>query len=96
MMQNAGLMSLGELIAWEKEEASSPLLRTPPLKNRRKGIEFPYVRGPSTYVDETVVCDGHSLPDIEKECFANSVPLDSVSANLQVVLKKKKGRSMVK
>ncbi|GKC56903.1 hypothetical protein Tco_1084501, partial [Tanacetum coccineum] len=31
-----------------------------------------------------------------KECFANSVPLDSVGINLQLVLKKKKGRSMVK
>nr|GEW25222.1 phospholipase-like protein [Tanacetum cinerariifolium] len=31
MMQNAGLMSPEELIAWEKEEAGSPLLRTPPL-----------------------------------------------------------------
>ncbi|GJY95662.1 hypothetical protein Tco_0512023 [Tanacetum coccineum] len=131
MMQNAGLMSLEELITWEKEEAGSPFLRTPPLKNRRKGIEFPCknlfgdflhvdsvadelglhdnwlyeglsldgpidVGGPSMYVDETVVCDGHSLPDIQKECFANSVPSDSVGANLQVVLKKKKGRSMVK
>nr|GEU38854.1 phospholipase-like protein [Tanacetum cinerariifolium] len=54
------------------------------------------VKGPSMYTDETVVCDGYSLSDIQKECFANSVPLDSVGANLQVVLKKKKGRSMVK
>ncbi|GJS86874.1 hypothetical protein Tco_0769510 [Tanacetum coccineum] len=54
------------------------------------------VGGPSIYVDETVVCDGHSLPDIQKECFANSISLDSVGANVQVVLKKKKGRSMVK
>ncbi|GJQ96210.1 hypothetical protein Tco_0007349 [Tanacetum coccineum] len=34
----------------------------------------------------------HSLPDIQKECFANSVPLYSVGVNVQVVLKKKKGR----
>ncbi|GKA19850.1 hypothetical protein Tco_0699765 [Tanacetum coccineum] len=84
MMQNAGLMSPEELITWEKEEAGSPFLDGP--------ID---VGGPSMYVDETVVCDGHSLPDIQKECFANSVPLDSVGANVQVVLKKKKGRSMV-
>ncbi|GJZ69749.1 hypothetical protein Tco_0633299 [Tanacetum coccineum] len=128
MMQNACLMSSEEHIAWEKEEAGSPVLRIPPLKQRRKGIEFPCknlfgdflhvadalgmhdnwlyeglsldgpidVGGPSMYVDETVVCDSHSLPDIQKECFANSVPLDSVCANVQVVLKKKKGRSMVK
>nr|GEU63715.1 hypothetical protein [Tanacetum cinerariifolium] len=55
-----------------------------------------YVGRPSMYVDETIVCDGYSLPDIQKECFSNSLPLDSVGANLQVVLKKKKGRSMVK
>ncbi|GJU05469.1 hypothetical protein Tco_1121899 [Tanacetum coccineum] len=97
IMQNACLMSLEELITWEKEEAGSPVLRTPLLKQRRKGIKFPCknlfddflhvdsvadklglhdnwlykglsldgpidVRGPSMYVDETVVCDGHSLP----------------------------------
>ncbi|GKF99516.1 hypothetical protein Tco_0301207, partial [Tanacetum coccineum] len=39
-MQNAGLMSPEELIAWEKEEVGSPLLRTHPFK-KRKGVEFP-------------------------------------------------------
>nr|GEZ45381.1 hypothetical protein [Tanacetum cinerariifolium] len=129
MMQSAGLMSPEELIAWEKKEAGSPLLRTSLLK-KRKGIKFlckslfgdflhvdsvgdklglhdnwlyeglsldgPIeVGGPSIYVDETVVCNGHSLPNIYKKCFVNFVPLDSVGANLQVVLKKK-GRSTVK
>nr|GEW67803.1 hypothetical protein [Tanacetum cinerariifolium] len=34
-------MSHHELVEWEQQEASSPYLRTPPLKPRRKGIEFP-------------------------------------------------------
>ncbi|GKB76305.1 hypothetical protein Tco_0943200 [Tanacetum coccineum] len=40
-MQDAGSMSPEELIAWAKEKAGSPYLRIPPLKPRRKGIEFP-------------------------------------------------------
>ncbi|GJS89560.1 hypothetical protein Tco_0772196 [Tanacetum coccineum] len=34
-------MSPHELVEWEQQEAGSPYLRTPPLKPRRKGIEFP-------------------------------------------------------
>ncbi|GJS15574.1 hypothetical protein Tco_0410046 [Tanacetum coccineum] len=34
-------MSPYELIEWEQQEAGSPYLRTPHLKPRRKGIEFP-------------------------------------------------------
>ncbi|GJW14398.1 hypothetical protein Tco_0018531 [Tanacetum coccineum] len=34
-------MSPRELVEWEQQEAGSPYLRTPPLKPRRKGIEFP-------------------------------------------------------
>ncbi|GJY69509.1 hypothetical protein Tco_0472491 [Tanacetum coccineum] len=102
MMQNAGLMSPEELIAWEKEEAGSPFVADELGLHDNwlyegLSLDGPIdVGGPSMYVDETVVCDSHSLPDIQKECFANSVPLDSVGANVQVVLKKKKGRSMIK
>ncbi|GKC87433.1 hypothetical protein Tco_1148082 [Tanacetum coccineum] len=93
MMQNSSLMSPEELIAWEKDEAG---LHDNWLYEGLS-LDGPIdVGGPSMYVDEAVVCDGHSLPNIQKECFTNSVPLDSVGANLQVVLKKKKGRSMVK
>ncbi|GJR41692.1 hypothetical protein Tco_1309795 [Tanacetum coccineum] len=34
-------MSPHELVEWEQQEAGSPYLRTPHLKPRRKGIEFP-------------------------------------------------------
>nr|GEY02173.1 hypothetical protein [Tanacetum cinerariifolium] len=34
-------MTFDEVVAWEKEESISPLLRTPPLKPRKIGIEFP-------------------------------------------------------
>ncbi|GJV67307.1 hypothetical protein Tco_1482816 [Tanacetum coccineum] len=101
MMQNAGLMSPEELIAWEKEEAGSPFVADELGLHDNwlyegLSLDGPIdVGGPSMYVDETIVCDGHSLPDIQKEYFSNSVPLDSVGVNLQVVLKKK-GRSMVK
>ncbi|GKC42995.1 hypothetical protein Tco_1060717 [Tanacetum coccineum] len=38
---DAASMTFDEVVAWEKEESLSPLLRTPPLKPRRIGIEFP-------------------------------------------------------
>ncbi|GKB93591.1 hypothetical protein Tco_0979728 [Tanacetum coccineum] len=110
MMQNACLMSPEELISWEKEEAGPPVLRTP--QQRRKGIEFPCKNlfGDFLHVDSVVdelgmhdnwLYEGLSLDgpiDVggQKECFANSVPLDSVGANVHVVLKKKNGKSMVK
>ncbi|GKA71041.1 hypothetical protein Tco_0777180 [Tanacetum coccineum] len=34
-------MTFDEVVAWEKEKSLSPLLRTPPLKPRKLGIEFP-------------------------------------------------------
>ncbi|GKD10692.1 hypothetical protein Tco_1190377 [Tanacetum coccineum] len=37
---DVGSMSYDELVAWAEEEARSPYLRTPPLKARRKSIEF--------------------------------------------------------
>ncbi|GJT65093.1 hypothetical protein Tco_1016573 [Tanacetum coccineum] len=37
---DVGSMSYDELVAWAEEEACSPYLRTPPLKARRKSIEF--------------------------------------------------------
>ncbi|GJR30962.1 hypothetical protein Tco_1107194 [Tanacetum coccineum] len=41
LKMDAASMTFDELVAWEKEESLSPLLRTPPLKPRRIGIEFP-------------------------------------------------------
>ncbi|GJS31435.1 phospholipase-like protein, partial [Tanacetum coccineum] len=100
MMQNAGLMSPEELIAWEKEEAGSPLLRTPPLKRRRKGVEFPCKNLFGDFLHVDSVADELGLHDNWLyEGLSLDGPIDvggQVCANLQVVLKKKKGRSMVK
>ncbi|GKE71011.1 hypothetical protein Tco_1529083 [Tanacetum coccineum] len=41
-MQDAGSMSPKELVAWAEEKSSSPNLRTPSLKPKRKGNEFSY------------------------------------------------------
>ncbi|GJS38925.1 hypothetical protein Tco_0563968 [Tanacetum coccineum] len=38
---DASAMSPHELVDWAEQEAGSPYLRTPPIKPRRKGIEFP-------------------------------------------------------
>ncbi|GKA49670.1 hypothetical protein Tco_0742743, partial [Tanacetum coccineum] len=38
---DASAMSPHELFEWAEQEAGSPYLRTPPIKPRRKGIEFP-------------------------------------------------------
>ncbi|GJX00887.1 hypothetical protein Tco_0184800 [Tanacetum coccineum] len=38
---DASAMSPQELVEWAEQEAGSPYLRTPPIKPRRKGIEFP-------------------------------------------------------
>nr|GEU32189.1 hypothetical protein [Tanacetum cinerariifolium] len=40
-------MTFDEIVSWEKEESISPLLRTSPLKPRRKGVEF---QGNNLYV----------------------------------------------
>ncbi|GJX54967.1 hypothetical protein Tco_0284864 [Tanacetum coccineum] len=92
-------MSPHELVEWEQQEAGSPYLRTPYLKPRRKGIEFPYdVGGSSKHCDllheNVVYCDGHSLPNMDKERFSNNVVLDDVVTEtlvytLPLVLKKK-------
>nr|GEY16747.1 pentatricopeptide repeat-containing protein [Tanacetum cinerariifolium] len=42
------LMTFNESRSWEKEQSISPLLRTPPLKKRRKGITF---QGKILYAD---------------------------------------------
>ncbi|GJW11140.1 hypothetical protein Tco_1576967 [Tanacetum coccineum] len=42
------LMTFDESRSWEKEQSISPLLRTPPLKKRRKGIAF---QGKNFYED---------------------------------------------
>ncbi|GKA84616.1 hypothetical protein Tco_0806211 [Tanacetum coccineum] len=122
-------MSPHELVEWEQQEAGSPYLRTPPLKPRRKGIEFPCknlfgdflhcdsvvdelvlddnwqyegmdlddVGGSSKHCDlvhENVVYNGHSLPNMDKERFSNTVVLDDVVTDtlaytLPLILKKK-------
>ncbi|GJU31050.1 hypothetical protein Tco_1174639 [Tanacetum coccineum] len=45
---NLALMTFDESRSWEKEQSISPLLRTPPLKKRRKGIAF---QGKNLYAD---------------------------------------------
>ncbi|GJU98965.1 phospholipase-like protein [Tanacetum coccineum] len=88
---DASAMSPRELVDWAEQEAGSPYLRTPPIKPRRKGIEFPCLvpldgpirclEGPTTWCDlvhECVVENGDSLPIIDKECFSNNVVLDDV------------------
>ncbi|GKB17301.1 hypothetical protein Tco_0851224 [Tanacetum coccineum] len=119
-------MSPQELVEWVEQQAGTPYLRTPPLKPRRKGIEFPCknlfgdflhcnsvddefvlnddwnyeglsvdgyidVVGSSQCSDlvhEKVGYNGHSLPNMDKECFSNDVVLD-------VVVPEKKCRSKV-
>ncbi|GJS09097.1 hypothetical protein Tco_0365893 [Tanacetum coccineum] len=112
-------MSPHELVEWEQQEAGSPYLRTPPLKPRRKGIEFPCknlfgdflhcdsvadelvlddnwkyeglavddVGGSSKHYDllheNVVYCDGHSLPNMDKERFSSNVVLDDVTRRLR-------------
>ncbi|GJX46254.1 hypothetical protein Tco_0271444, partial [Tanacetum coccineum] len=100
---HASVMSPRELVDWAEQEAGSPYLRTPPIKSRRKGIEFPYgpidVGGPSTWCDlvyECVVENGDSLSIMDKECFSNNVVLDDVvPANIpsMPLLLMKKGRN---
>ncbi|GJV45134.1 hypothetical protein Tco_1429670 [Tanacetum coccineum] len=108
-------MSPQELVEWAEQQAGTPYLRTPPLKPRRKCIEFPCknlfadflhcdsvadevelhddwkyeglsvdgyidVVGSSKCCDlvhESVGYNGHSLPNMDKECFSNDV-LDAV------------------
>ncbi|GJX91220.1 hypothetical protein Tco_0344546 [Tanacetum coccineum] len=41
LKMDAASMTFDDVVAWEKQESLSPLLRTPPLKPRRIGIEFP-------------------------------------------------------
>ncbi|GJY02802.1 hypothetical protein Tco_0360954 [Tanacetum coccineum] len=78
-----------ELFEWAEQQAGTPYLRTPPLKPRRKGIEFPClsVDGYIDVVGSSKCCDlvhesigynGHSLPNMDKECFSNDVVLDVV------------------
>ncbi|GJW70399.1 hypothetical protein Tco_0127316 [Tanacetum coccineum] len=41
LKMDAASMTFDEVVAWEKEESIFPLLRTPPLKPRKIGIQFP-------------------------------------------------------
>ncbi|GJY73890.1 phospholipase-like protein [Tanacetum coccineum] len=40
LKMDAASMTFDEIVSWQNKESLSPLLRTPPLKPRRKGIEF--------------------------------------------------------
>ncbi|GKC27143.1 hypothetical protein Tco_1034437 [Tanacetum coccineum] len=48
LKMDAASMTIDELVSWEKEEARSPYLRTPPLKPRRKSI---VIQGNNLYAD---------------------------------------------
>nr|GEV65726.1 phospholipase-like protein [Tanacetum cinerariifolium] len=98
------LMAFYEIRSWEKEQSLSLLLRTPPLKKRRKGIAF---QGKNLYakflhadcvddhfdvLEEPVGCDGGSLLGKIKDEFSNEVILDDVvssPATLLMLLKRK-------
>ncbi|GJT40759.1 hypothetical protein Tco_0940624 [Tanacetum coccineum] len=83
------LMTFDESRSWEKEQSISKLLRTPPLKKRRKGFDC---------IEEPVGCDDGSLPGKIKDEFSNEVILDDVvssPATLSMLLKRK-GKSRVK
>ncbi|GKA47095.1 hypothetical protein Tco_0739978 [Tanacetum coccineum] len=56
-------MSPHELVEWEQQEAVSPYLRTPPLKPRRKGIEFPCKNLFRDFLHCDSVVDGSVLHD---------------------------------
>ncbi|GJU98943.1 hypothetical protein Tco_1328214 [Tanacetum coccineum] len=56
-------MSPCELVEWEQQEAGSPYLRTPPLKLKRKGIEFPYKNLFGDFLHCDIVADELVLDD---------------------------------
>nr|GEW86598.1 pentatricopeptide repeat-containing protein [Tanacetum cinerariifolium] len=102
------LMTFDESCSWEKEQSISPLLKTPPLKKRRKGIDF---QGKNSYADflhaDCVndyfdVLDNWSYEDVYggffdiKDEFENEVILDDVVSSpstLLMLLKRKGNRS---
>nr|GEV07067.1 hypothetical protein [Tanacetum cinerariifolium] len=103
--ENLALMAFDESCTWGKEQSISPLLRTPPLKKRRKGIAF---QGNNLYADflHADCVDGHfdvldhwSCEDVYgggcfdiKDEFENEVILDDVVSslpNLSMLLKRK-------
>nr|GFB21193.1 transposase, MuDR, MULE transposase domain protein [Tanacetum cinerariifolium] len=98
------LMTFDEIRSWEKEQLVSPLLRTPPLKKRRKDVYgggcFDVSGSFKGFdcIEEFVSCDDGSLSVKIKDEFENEVILDDVvssPANLSMLLKRK-GKSRVK
>ncbi|GJX60902.1 hypothetical protein Tco_0292292, partial [Tanacetum coccineum] len=102
LKMDAASMTFDELVAWEKEESLSPLLRTPLLKPRRRGIESLVKNLYAKYLHadyEHVGSDDRSLPSKSKDEFSNEVILDDVVSSLATTLSlllKKKGKSRVK
>ncbi|GKC73387.1 hypothetical protein Tco_1119270 [Tanacetum coccineum] len=102
LKMDAASMTFDEVVAWEKEESLSPLLRTPHFKPRRIGIDFP-VKNHSfkgfDWIDEHVGSDDRLLQSKSKDEFSNEVILDDVvssPATTLSLLLKRKGKSRVK
>nr|GEV68889.1 hypothetical protein [Tanacetum cinerariifolium] len=100
LKMDAASMTFDELVSWEKEESLSHLLRTPPLKPRKIGIEFlkyEDVYGGGCFdvggsfkgfdwIDEPVGFDDRSLPGKSKDEFSNEVILDDVVSSVATTL----------
>nr|GEY66969.1 hypothetical protein [Tanacetum cinerariifolium] len=91
------LMKFDENRSWEQEQSISPLLRTPPLKKRRKyNWSYEDVYGGGCFdvsgsfkgfdcIKEHVGCDDGSLPVKIKDEFKNEVILDDVVSSLDTL-----------
>ncbi|GJT67176.1 hypothetical protein Tco_1018656 [Tanacetum coccineum] len=85
-------MSPHELVKWEQQEAGSPYLRTPPLKPRRKSIEFPCKNLFGDYLHCDNVADELVLDDnwqYEGLAIDDVGVADALAYTLPLVLKKK-------
>ncbi|GJX44425.1 phospholipase-like protein [Tanacetum coccineum] len=96
LKMDAASITFGEVVAWEKEESLSPLLRTPPLKPRKIGGGCFDVGGSFKgfdWIDEPVGSDDRSLSGKSKDEFSNDVILDDVvsspATTLSLLLKMK-------
>nr|GEU49387.1 hypothetical protein [Tanacetum cinerariifolium] len=91
------LLTFDKSRSLEEEQSVSPLLRTPPLKKRRKVVVSCTFKG-SDCIEEPVGCDDGSLSVKIKDELENEVILDDVVSsptNLSMLLKRK-GKSRVK
>nr|GEV14153.1 hypothetical protein [Tanacetum cinerariifolium] len=97
MKLDACNMSPHELVKWEQQEAGSPYLRTPLLKPRRKGIEFPCKNlfGDFLHCDcvayEVVLHDNWQYEGLDLDGYIDvgSFVTDTLAYTLPLVLKKK-------